>query len=68
MAKNPKKISEHALKIKKNISKNIIGCLKIQKILHEFYNQFVKFQNILTYIWKILKTFFWIEIWCSLLI
>jgi hypothetical protein len=32
---------------------------KIQKVLHGFYNQFVKFQRILAYILKIFKTYFW---------
>jgi len=40
---------------------------KIQKVLHGFYNQFVKFQRILTYISKIFKTYFDKEIYYSFL-
>jgi len=44
---------------KKNISK--ISWHVLKKILHGFYNKFVKFQGILTYILKILKNYFWQE-------
>jgi hypothetical protein len=44
MAKNPKKNIGVCLQIKKkNISKIISACLKIQKALYGFYIQFVKF-------------------------
>jgi hypothetical protein len=59
MAKNPKKNIGVCLQIKKkNISKIISACLKIQKALYGFYNQFVKFQRILAYISKNIKNYF----------
>jgi hypothetical protein len=40
-------------------SKSKIVWHVLKNILHGFYNKFVKFQKILTYISKILKISFW---------
>jgi hypothetical protein len=60
MVKKSRKYLSMSYKLRKEF-KNIFACLKIQKVLLGFYNQFVKLQRILAYFSNILKTYFWQE-------
>ena len=60
MVKKSIKYLSMSYKLRKEF-KNIFACLKIQKVLLGFYNEFVKLQRTLAYFSNILKTYFWQE-------
>lgn len=68
MAKNPKKILDHILKVRNNLNTHTHTHISKEKLLYEFYNQIVKLQMTLDYILKNIKNPFLIKFYYYLLL